>query len=144
MPSRARVERDGSVLRRNRRADERESTTRLAASRREVERALAPTTRERGHTLTPKNTQFAQAQKDDNRRYLDIASVFDGSSLKGKRVAITGGSRGLGLEIAKAAMDVGAEVLVICRKAAPWTVRKSTTASTSRTPKPALLLPRKS
>ena len=30
---RARVERDGSVLRRNRRADERESTTRLAASR---------------------------------------------------------------------------------------------------------------
>ena len=113
---RARVERDGSVLRRNRRADERESTTRLAASRREVERALAPTTRERGHTLTPKNTQFAQAQKDDNRRYLDIASVFDGSSLKGKRVAITGGSRGLGLEIAKAAMDVGAEVLVICRK----------------------------
>ena len=41
--------------------------------------------------------------------------MFDGSSLKGKRVAITGGSRGLGLEIAKAAMDVGAEVLVICR-----------------------------
>ena len=82
---------------------------------RAVERARAPTTRERPHSHAKKHTQFAQAQKDDNRRYLDIASVFDGSSLKGKRVAITGGSRGLGLEIAKAAMDVGAEVLVICR-----------------------------
>ena len=116
---RARVERDGSVLRRESflrcAAAEVAVPNRLAASRREVEREHALRRRERGHTLTPKNTQFAQAQKEDNRRYLDIASVFDGSSLKGKRVAITGGSRGLGLEIAKAAMDVGAEVLVICR-----------------------------
>lgn len=78
----------------------------------------APEDETRGGTasLADQVARFAQAQKDDNRRYLDIASVFDGSSLKGKRVAITGGSRGLGLEIAKAAMDVGAEVLVICRK----------------------------
>ena len=77
----------------------------------------APEDETRGGTasLADQVARFAQAQKDDNRRYLDIASVFDGSSLKGKRVAITGGSRGLGLEIAKAAMDVGAEVLVICR-----------------------------
>ena len=118
---RARVERDGSVLRR-------ESALRCAAARgRRADRARehygpccersrenSLRRRERGHTYNPAS-QFAQAQKDDNRRYLDIASIFDGSSLKGKRVAITGGSRGLGLEIAKAAMDVGAEVLVICR-----------------------------
>ena len=64
---RARVERDGSVLRREsflrcaaargRRADERESTTvRLAASRREVEREHALTTRERTHTHAKKHT----------------------------------------------------------------------------------------
>ena len=103
------------MLRRNRRADEREST-RVLLRRGERSREHSLRRREREVTLTPKNTQFAQAQKDDNRRYLDIASVFDGSSLKGKRVAITGGSRGLGLEIAKAAMDVGAEVLVYLPK----------------------------
>ena len=113
---RARVERDGSVLRG-------ESNLALRCGERSPRRRARGTTREsillprvaaRGLTYNPAS-QFAQAQKDDNRRYLDIASIFDGSSLKGKRVAITGGSRGLGLEIAKAAMDVGAEVLVICR-----------------------------
>merc|ERR1719298_366416 len=90
----------------------RAAPTRLMASA-----SGAPEDETRGGTasLADQVARFAQAQKDDNRRYLDIASVFDGSSLKGKRVAITGGSRGLGLEIAKAAMDVGAEVLVICR-----------------------------
>jgi hypothetical protein len=115
---RARVERDGSVLRGESnlalRSGERLPCRRARGTTRESI-LLAPRVAARGLTYNPAS-QFAQAQKDDNRRYLDIASVFDGSSLKGKRVAITGGSRGLGLEIAKAAMNVGAEVLVICRK----------------------------
>jgi NAD(P)-dependent dehydrogenase (short-subunit alcohol dehydrogenase family) len=114
---RARVERDGSVLRGESnlalRSGERLPCRRARGTTRESI-LLAPRVAARGLTYNPAS-QFAQAQKDDNRRYLDIASVFDGSSLKGKRVAITGGSRGLGLEIAKAAMNVGAEVLVICR-----------------------------
>merc|ERR1719181_2296993 len=92
-------------------------TRRAAPTRLMASASGAPEDETRGGTasLADQVARFAQAQKEDNRRYLDIASVFDGSSLKGKRVAITGGSRGLGLEIAKAAMDVGAEVLVICR-----------------------------
>jgi hypothetical protein len=34
--------------------------------------------------------RFAQAQAEQNRRYLDITSVYDASFLKGKRVAVTG------------------------------------------------------
>ena len=41
------------------------------------------------------------------RSYLDIASVYDAAYLKGKRVVVTGGNRGLGLEISKAAMARG-------------------------------------
>eukprot|EP00965_Chrysotila_dentata_P080223 2646896-Pleurochrysis_carterae.AAC.3 len=53
------------------------------------------------------------------RRYLDISSVYDGSFLKGLRVLITGGNRGLGLATVKQMMSDGAEVVVVGRKSSP-------------------------
>ncbi|KAH8055554.1 enoyl-(acyl carrier protein) reductase [Aureococcus anophagefferens] len=67
------------------------------------------------HSLADQVARFAQAKAEKNGRYLDIASVYDGSYLQGKRVVVTGGNRGLGLEISKAAKDAGADVSVLCR-----------------------------
>ena len=67
------------------------------------------------HSLADQVARFAQAKAEKNERYLDIASVYDGAYLKGKRVVVTGGNRGLGLEISKAAKDAGADVSVLCR-----------------------------
>ena len=67
------------------------------------------------HSLADQVARFAQAKAEKNGRYLDIASVYDGAYLKGKRVVVTGGNRGLGLEISKAAKDAGADVSVLCR-----------------------------
>lgn len=59
--------------------------------------------------------RFAKAKADNNTRYLDIDSVYDGSFLKGKRVAITGANRGSGLELSKAVAAAGGEVVAIVR-----------------------------
>merc|ERR1719181_1211016 len=67
------------------------------------------------HSLADQVARFAQAKAEKNGRYLDIASVYDGAYLQGKRVVVTGGNRGLGLEISKAAKDAGADVSVLCR-----------------------------
>ena len=45
--------------------------------------------------------RFANAKTEKNARYLDISTVYDGSYLRGKRVLLTGGNKGLGLAIAK-------------------------------------------
>lgn len=59
--------------------------------------------------------RFAAAKKENNKRYLDITSVYDGSFLKGKRVAVTGANRGLGLALATEAAEQGARVVGLCR-----------------------------
>lgn len=59
--------------------------------------------------------RFAKAKEDDNRRFLDISSVYDGKDLSGKRVLVTGGNRGLGFELSKELVGIGATVIVLCR-----------------------------
>jgi len=59
--------------------------------------------------------RFAKATEEKNERFLDIASVYDGGDLSGKRVLVTGGNRGLGLEITKELVSIGATALVVCR-----------------------------
>lgn len=59
--------------------------------------------------------RFAKAKADKNQRYLDITTVYDSSFLKGKRVAVTGANRGIGLALAKELTEAGAKVVAIVR-----------------------------
>lgn len=49
------------------------------------------------YTIPDQPARFARAKEEGNKRYLDIETVYDGSFLKGKRVAITGANRGIGM-----------------------------------------------
>lgn len=59
--------------------------------------------------------RFAKAKKENNERYLDITKVYDPSFLKGKRVAITGANRGIGLAMAKELVEAGGLLVAIVR-----------------------------
>ena len=71
------------------------------------------------HSIADQVARFAKAKEENNERYLNIASVYDGSSLSGKRVLVTGGNRGLGLAITKELVASGANVFVVCRRSSP-------------------------
>ena len=70
----------------------------------------------RTFSIADQVARFARAKQENNRRYLDIASVYDGTYLKDKRVLITGGNRGLGLATVKQLVKDGAKVIVVGRK----------------------------
>eukprot|EP00617_Octactis_speculum_P021070 CAMPEP_0185769160 /NCGR_PEP_ID=MMETSP1174-20130828/53408_1 /TAXON_ID=35687 /ORGANISM="Dictyocha speculum, Strain CCMP1381" /LENGTH=314 /DNA_ID=CAMNT_0028454129 /DNA_START=70 /DNA_END=1014 /DNA_ORIENTATION=+ len=71
------------------------------------------------YSLPDQVARFARANEEKNTRFLDIDSVYDGSYLKGKRVVITGGNRGLGLATTRELVAQGAETIVICRSSTP-------------------------
>lgn len=76
-------------------------------------------TRAGTYSVADQVARFANAKEDGNQRYLDIASVYDGGDLSGKRVLVTGGGRGLGLELTKELVSIGATALVVCRSSSP-------------------------
>eukprot|EP00747_Dinoflagellata_sp_TGD_P070977 gnl/TRDRNA2_/TRDRNA2_156810_c2_seq2.p1 gnl/TRDRNA2_/TRDRNA2_156810_c2~~gnl/TRDRNA2_/TRDRNA2_156810_c2_seq2.p1 ORF type:complete len:300 (+),score=43.10 gnl/TRDRNA2_/TRDRNA2_156810_c2_seq2:48-902(+) len=60
--------------------------------------------------------RYARAKEESNQRYLNISSVFAGAYLRGKRVLVTGGNRGLGLALVKELVRLRASsILVFCR-----------------------------
>ena len=67
------------------------------------------------YSIADQPVRFAKAKKEDNKRYLDITTVYDGSFLRGKRVAITGANRGVGLSLATEVAEQGGKVVGICR-----------------------------
>jgi NAD(P)-dependent dehydrogenase (short-subunit alcohol dehydrogenase family) len=67
------------------------------------------------YSLADQTARFAEAKAENNERYLDIKSAYNGGDLSGKRVLVTGGNRGLGLEITKELVAIGATAIVICR-----------------------------
>ena len=67
------------------------------------------------YTIADQPARFAKAKAEGNKRVLDIDSMYDGSYLKGKRVAITGANRGIGLALAKECVAEGAKLIAICR-----------------------------
>jgi NADPH:quinone reductase-like Zn-dependent oxidoreductase len=73
----------------------------------------APTTTR--YTIPDQPARFARAKAENNQRYLDIATVYDPSFLKGKRVAVTGANRGIGLALATELTAAGAELIAIVR-----------------------------
>jgi len=74
---------------------------------------------ERKYSLADQVARFERAKKEKNERFLNIDSVYDGSYLKGKRVMITGGNKGLGLAITAELKSQGAEVVVVGRQTSP-------------------------
>jgi|EP01082_Thalassiosira_pseudonana_P015230 NAD(P)-dependent dehydrogenase (short-subunit alcohol dehydrogenase family) len=71
------------------------------------------------HSMADQVARFAKAKSENNKRYLDISSVYDGGDLSGKRVLVTGGNRGLGLAIVKELVAIGATAIVVCRSSSP-------------------------
>ena len=71
------------------------------------------------YTIPDQPARFARAKAENNERYLNIESVYDGSYLKGKRVAITGANRGIGLSLAKELVAQGGKLVAICRSSSP-------------------------
>ena len=67
------------------------------------------------YSIADQTQRFAKAKEENNQRYLDINSVYDGGDLSGKRVLVTGGNRGLGLAIVKELVAIGATAIVVCR-----------------------------
>ena len=71
------------------------------------------------YSIADQVARFAKAKEENNERYLDISAVYDGGDLSGKRVLVTGGNRGLGLEITKELVQIGATAIVVCRSSTP-------------------------
>ena len=67
------------------------------------------------YTIPDQPARFARAKKENNQRYLDITTVYDPSFLKGKRVAVTGANRGIGLALATELTEAGAKLVAIVR-----------------------------
>ncbi len=67
------------------------------------------------YTIPDQPARWARAQKENNQRYIDIESVYDPAYLKGKRVAITGANRGIGLALAKELVAQGGKLVAIVR-----------------------------
>ena len=74
---------------------------------------------DRVYSLADQVARFQRAKDENNERYLDIDTVYDGSYLKGKRVLITGGNQGLGLAITTELVAQGAEAIVVGRRSSP-------------------------
>jgi hypothetical protein len=67
------------------------------------------------YSIPDQPARFARAKEQKNERYLNIDSVYDPSYLKGKRVAITGANRGIGLSLAKELVAQGGKLVAIVR-----------------------------
>jgi NADPH:quinone reductase-like Zn-dependent oxidoreductase len=67
------------------------------------------------YSLPDQPARFAKAKAENNERFLDITTVYDPSFLKGKRVAVTGANRGIGLQLATELTEAGAQVVAIVR-----------------------------
>jgi NADPH:quinone reductase-like Zn-dependent oxidoreductase len=74
---------------------------------------------EERYTIADQPARFARAKRENNQRYLDITTVYDPSLLQGKRVAVTGANRGIGLALAKELAAAGAKVIGIVRSSSP-------------------------
>lgn len=71
------------------------------------------------YSIADQVARFAKAKEENNERYLDITSVYNGGDLSGRRVLVTGGNRGLGLAITKELVAIGATAIVVCRSSSP-------------------------
>jgi len=76
-------------------------------------------TRGGSYSMADQVARFANAKEESNERFLDISTVYNGGDLSGRRVLVTGGNRGLGLEMTKELVALGATAIVLCRSSSP-------------------------
>merc|ERR1719440_2632564 len=72
-----------------------------------------------GYSMADQVARYAAAQKRNDRRYLDMDSVYSGAGLRDLRVLLTGANRGLGLATAKQLLADGAKLTVVGRSGVP-------------------------
>eukprot|EP00798_Chlamydomonas_sp_ICE-L_P007846 gene7846-1051_t len=70
------------------------------------------------YSMPDQPARFAKAKAEDNKRFLDIDSVYEPSFIKDKVVLVTGGKRGLGLALVEELVSKGAKVIVTTRQPA--------------------------
>ena len=71
------------------------------------------------YSIPDQVARFARAQRENNQRYLDINTVYDPTYFKGKRIAVTGANRGLGLAIATEISNAGGQLIALVRNTSP-------------------------
>lgn len=71
------------------------------------------------YSIADQQDRFSRAKREKNQRFLDINTVYDPSLLKGKRVAVTGANKGLGLALTNELTAAGASVIAIVRSSSP-------------------------
>jgi len=71
------------------------------------------------YSIADQVARFANAKATDNKRYLDITTVYDPSGLKDKRILVTGASKGLGLELVKEISAQGGIAIGTVRSSTP-------------------------
>ena len=69
-----------------------------------------------GFTEPDQVARFAQAKESKDVRVLDIDQVYDPSWMKGARVLVTGANRGIGLSLAKEAIQKGIRMKTSCAR----------------------------
>ena len=65
-------------------------------------------------TMADQPARFAKGKAENNARMM-TTDYYDGSFLKGQRVLVTGGNRGIGFALVEELVDCGADVIVTCR-----------------------------
>merc|ERR1712046_320500 len=75
--------------------------------------------RPRVYSLADQVARFARAQKEGNKRYLDMPSIYDPKVYEGKRVLVVGANKGLGLELVKHLNAAKAIPIATCRTSSP-------------------------
>ena len=70
---------------------------------------------DRKYSLANQEERYARAKRENNRRYLDITTVYNPSKLKGMRVVVTGANKGNGLALSKELKSAGAHLIAVTR-----------------------------